>query len=97
MVRHGVMSALLGIDKQFSKFCFGCRCSNEFEYCGDDVDGTIEFNEKVVSGDPSMKEMAPNVAAGIGGIKVGCITVDVKYHVGGMEGNVCIWMSDAVV
>ena len=44
------------------------------------MDGTIEFNGKVVVWHPSKKEMASDAAASIGGIKVGCIDMDVKYH-----------------
>ena len=46
-------------------------CSDKFEDCGDDVDGTVEFNEEVVMGYPFKKEMASNAAVGVEGINVG--------------------------
>lgn len=61
------------------------------------MDGTIELNWKVVMRQPSQKEVASNAAAGIGGITVGCIAMDVKYHVGDTEANDCVWMGGKVV
>ena len=46
-------TAFLGIAKQCSEFCFGHRCCDIFEDCGDDIDGTIEFDCKVVMWDPA--------------------------------------------
>lgn len=52
---------------------------------------------KVVTWDRAEKEMAPNAASGFRGIKIGCITMNVKYHVGGTEANSGVWMGGTVV
>ncbi len=73
----------LSVEKEGTQFGFGHRCSNEFEYCACDVDGTLEFDRIAIDRETAEKDVATCAALCMGGGEIRRIGMDVEDHVRG--------------
>ncbi len=74
----------LCIEEEGTQFGFGGGCSDEFEYCTHDVDGTVEFDNIAIDRENAAEEVATSTASGMRSGEIRCIRVDVEYHVRGV-------------